>query len=76
MRTTVDLAPQVLQRIKELASERGASVSTTIAELTARGLSELHGPMRMRLDVRSGFPVLSFGRPVTAEDIADALDDE
>lgn len=76
MRTTVDLAPQILQQVKALANERGASVSTTIAELTARGLSAVHGPMRMTLDARSGFPVLSFGRPVTAEDIADALEDE
>lgn len=76
MRTTVDLPEMILEKVREVAAERGASVSATIADLTARGLSELHGPMKIRINERSGFPMLDFGRPVTPEDIAAALDEE
>ncbi len=62
--------------MKAIAAERGASVSATIADLTFRGLIELHGPMRIRIDERSGFAVLDFGRPVTSEDSSAALAEE
>jgi hypothetical protein len=47
-----------------------------LSELTARGLSQLDEPLRIGIDERSGFPVVSVGRRVTAEDVAEALDDE
>lgn len=75
VRTTVDLPEAILEQVKALAAERGASVSATLADLTARGLVELHGPMKIRIDERSGFPVLDFGRPVSSEDIATALEE-
>ena len=76
MRTTVDLPPAVHRRARELAKERGQSLSTTLAELTARGLSQLDEPMLIRTDEASGFPVLSLGRRITAEDVAAALDED
>ena len=57
MRTTVDLPPAVHRRAKEIAKARGQSLSATLAELTARGLGQLHEPVVIRTDATSGFPV-------------------
>lgn len=76
MRTTVDLPPAIHRRAMELARARGQSLSATLAELTARGLSQLDAPLSISIDDRSGFPVLSVGRRVSSDDVADALDDE
>lgn len=76
MRTTVDLPPGVHRRARELAAERGESLSTVVAELTIRGLAQLDAPVQLRVDVRTGLPVLSLGRIVTDADVAEALDDE
>lgn len=76
VRTTVDLPPAVHRRAQELAKARGQSLSATLAELTARGLGQLDEPVVVRTDARSGFPVLSVGRRVTSDDVADALDEE
>lgn len=76
MRTTVDLPPAVHRRARELAKARGQSVSATVAELTVRGLSQLDEPVLISTDDRSGFPVVSVGRRITAEDVAVALDEE
>jgi hypothetical protein len=76
MRTTVDLPPAVHRRAVELAKARGQSLSATLAELTARGLSQLDEPLRISTDERSGFPVVSVGRRSSAEEVAEALNDE
>jgi len=76
MRTTVDLPPAVRRRAQELAASRGQSLSATIAELTLRGLGQLDEPIKIDIDPRSGFPVMTFGRPISSEDVAAALDDE
>jgi hypothetical protein len=76
MRTTVDLPAAVHRRAVELAKARGQSLSAVIAELTARGLSQFDEPLRISIDERSGFPVVSVGRRITADDVAAALDDE
>ena len=76
VRTTVDLPPAVHRRAVELARARGCSLSATVAELTSRGLSQLDEPVVVRSDAATGFPVLSVGRRVTSEDVADILDEE
>ncbi len=76
MRTTVELPPAVHRRAMELAKARGQSLSSTVAELTARGLSQLDEPLSIVIDERSGFPVVSVGRRITADDVAAALDGE
>ena len=76
MRTTVDLPPAVHRRAVQLARERGQSLSSVIAELATYGLSRLNEPLVVTTDPQSGFPVVSLGRPITSEDVADALDDE
>ena len=76
MRTTVDLPPAIHRRARALAERRGESLSKVIAELTARGLSQLDEPLAITIEEASGFPVVSVGRRVTAADVAAALDDE
>ena len=76
MRTTVDLPPAVHRRALEIAKRTGRSLSTVIADLTARGLSQLDEPVVVGTDERSGFPVISIGRRVTSEEVAAALDEE
>ena len=60
----------------QLAKQRGQSLSSVIAELATYGLSRLDEPLVVMTDPQSGFPVVSLGRPITSEDVADALDDE
>lgn len=76
MRTTVDLPPAVHRRAQELAKARGQSLSATVAEMTARGLGQLAEPVVVRTDATSGFPVLSVGRRVTSDEVAEALDEQ
>ncbi|MEJ2864940.1 antitoxin [Actinomycetospora flava] len=76
MRTTVDLPPAVHRQVREIAERRGLSLSAVVAELTARGLIQLGEPPVIGIDERSGFPVVSIGRRVTADDVANALDEE
>jgi hypothetical protein len=76
MRTTVELPPSVHQRVRQIAAERGESISAVLADLTMRGLAQLDHPVELSIDPRTGLPVLSIGRRVTADDVADALDDQ
>ena len=76
MRTTVDLPPALHRRLRDLAEERHQSMSAVLVQLAVKGLDEAVGPREIRTDPRSGFPVISIGRPVTAEDVAEALDEE
>lgn len=63
------------RRAQALAAARGQSMSATVAELTARGLSQLDEPISISTDERSGFPVISVGRLVTSQQVADLLDE-
>lgn len=76
MRTTVDLPPAVHRRARELAQQRRQSLSTVVAELTARGLATLGEPLDVSIDPATGFPLVTLGRRVTSAEVADALDDE
>ncbi len=76
MRTTVDLPPAVHRRARELAAQRGQSLSSVIADLTTRGLAQLDAPVTLETDPRTGLPVLSLGRTITSAEVAQALDDE
>jgi predicted transcriptional regulator len=76
MRTTVDLPPAVHRRARELAERRGQSLSAVIADLAVRGLAQIETPVQVRIDQRSGFPVVSIGRTVTSDDVARILDEE
>jgi hypothetical protein len=60
----------------QLAKRRGQSLSSVIAELAIYGLSRLDEPLVVTTDPQSGFPIVSLGRRITSEDVAEALDDE
>jgi hypothetical protein len=66
MRTTVDLPPAVHRRARELAAQRGASLSAVLADLTVRGLAQLDAPVKLTTDSLTGLPILTLGRKVTA----------
>ena len=76
MRTTVDLPPALHRRAVELAQLRGLSLSATLADLAARGLSQLDQPVVVRTDAISGFPVISIGRRITSDEVAAVLDED
>ena len=76
MRTTVDLPPAAHRRARELAEQRGQSVSAVVAEMTVRGLAQLDDTLLVTRDPGSGFPMISLGRRITSDDVARALDDE
>lgn len=76
MRTTVDLPPAVHQRARELAEERGVSMSAMVADLATRGLAQLNEPVEIAVHERTGMPLISIGRTITSADVAEFLDDE
>ena len=76
MRTTTDLPPAIHRRARELAEQRGQSLSAVIADLTARGLASLGEPVQVSVDATTGLPSITLGRRITSEDVAAILDDE
>ena len=76
MRTTVDLPPRAHARAKQLAEQRGLSLSAMISELTVRGLAQLDTPLSVARDEATGLPVISLGRSITAAEVADLIDEE
>lgn len=76
MRTTVDLPPSVRKRAEELAQKRRQSLSTVIAELATIGLAHLDEPLRLETDPKTGLPVFRIGRTITAEEVAEFLEEE
>ena len=81
MRTTIDLPSDLHNAVTSIAAHARKSMNQTVAELIRRGLA--HPPMAtdaalnqgMRIDKRTGLPVIRSPRPVTAEDVR-ALEDE
>ena len=69
MRTTVDLPPAVHRRARELAAQRGVSLSAVLADLTVRGLAQLDAPVKLTTDRLTGLPVLTLGRKVSAAQV-------
>ena len=64
------------RRAQALAQSRHQCLSATLADLTVRGLAALGEPVELSTDPVSGLPVISLGRPVTASEVAAALDDK
>lgn len=72
MRTTIDLPDDLHALARQLAHDTGRSMSEVVAELMRGGLARPDAePQRSR----RGMPVVTVGRPVTAEDVR-SLDDE
>jgi predicted transcriptional regulator len=73
MRTTIDLPEDLHRLARQLAHEGNRSMSDVIADLIRLGLRSRR--TKPATSVR-GMPLLSVGRPVTAEDVRSLDDDE
>lgn len=76
MRTTVDLPPAAHRRARAIAARSGQSLSSVVAELALRGLAATDHEQRLIAHRVTGFPTVSVGRSVDAEDAAMLWDDE
>lgn len=72
VRTTIDLPDDLHQLARQLAHETGRSMSDVVADLLRLALTRPRAPAASS---PRGMPVVSVGRPVTAEDVR-SLDDE
>lgn len=72
MRTTIDLADDLHELARRAAHGQRRSLSSVIDEWIRRGLTGTAGQTQQG---PLGFPVVTIGRPVTADDVA-AVDDE
>jgi hypothetical protein len=75
MRTTLDIADDVLQAAKEIAATQGSTIGKVLSELARKGLA----PARPRVKVRTGVPLLGprgqDDRTVTMEFVNQLRDD-
>jgi hypothetical protein len=74
MRTTLDIDDDVLQAIKEIASNRGSTAGRILSDLARRALEPAEPPL-----VRNGVPLLSrrpAGSPMPTMDLVNRLRDE
>ena len=72
MRTTLTIDDDVLAAAREVASAQSRPLGAVLSELARRGLQ----PGSRLTQGDFGFPVIKGGRPITAEDVAAALDEE
>jgi hypothetical protein len=77
MRTTVDLPEDLHKVVASLATHTRRTLSATAVDLMRRGLTQGAGggPRAVRMNERTGLPVVSLRRTVTPEDVK-ALEDE
>jgi hypothetical protein len=76
MRRTVDLIPVLDERVAEVAAERDASLSSTLAMLVSLGLESLGKPPRVVIDPVSGFPMVTSERAFTAAQVRELLEED
>jgi hypothetical protein len=77
MRTTLDIDPQALALIRELASHRGVSLGRVASDLILSGIQQSGAPPAAKR--RNGFPVRAAepGQPaITSELVQRLLEDE
>lgn len=72
----MDLPPATHRRALELAKARRQSLSATLAELTALGLAKLGEPAVVTTSPVSGLPVISLGRKLSLEEVAELIDED
>jgi hypothetical protein len=81
MRTTIDLPADLHHAVTSITAHGRKSMNQTVPELIHRGLT--HRPLAadaaaktaLRIDKRTGLPLIRSPRPVTAEDVR-SLEDE
>ena len=81
MRTTIDLPDDLHHAVCSIAAHSRRSMNQTVAALVRRGLElapldqATAADAVLRIDERTGLPLIRSARPVTAEDVR-ALEDE
>ena len=81
MRSTIDLPEDLHHAVTSIAAHSRRSMNHTVAELIRRGLAlpalaqGAAAASALRLDERTGLPLIRSPRPVTDEDVR-ALEDE
>ena len=79
MRTTIDLPSDLHDAVASIAAHSRKSMNQTVAELIRRGLAQAPAVAGrgagLRIDERTGMPLIRSSRPVSAEDVR-ALEDE
>jgi hypothetical protein len=74
VRTTLDIAADVLQAAREIAAREGQTAGRVLSELARRGLRE-PSPPRRRQVTRGGVPLLpSRGEVITLERVRQLMD--
>ncbi len=77
MRTTLDIADDVLQAAKELAQREGRTAGQVLSDLARRGLAAPAARSGRRARLRGGVPVLaSRGEVVTLDHVQRLRDQE
>ncbi|MDR1635360.1 MAG: hypothetical protein LBS27_10680 [Bifidobacteriaceae bacterium] len=76
MRTTIDLPAGLHEQVRRYADEHGQSISSTVAALTARGLTESGWVFDIQVNPLSGFPVVDLGRGFTQAEVDELLDED
>lgn len=75
MRTTIDLPPELHALAREIAHQQHKTMSQVITECIQRGLGIAPDPTLRIGTTDSGWPIVTLGRTVTAEDVR-SLEDE
>ncbi|MGH8965425.1 MAG: antitoxin [Actinomycetes bacterium] len=73
MRTTIDLPDELHRQALAIARDTSRTLSEIVAELVRRGLGE-GSTASMSRSTRTGLPVVTLGKVLTAEDVR-SLDD-
>jgi hypothetical protein len=75
MRTTLDIDQECYRLAKAVAAQKGVSLGKLVAEAIRFQYGSTNGPSTTIERSEAGFPVLTLGRPITAQDVAEAQDD-
>ena len=76
VRTTIDLPSALHQQLLSYAKANDLPLSTTVSALAAKGLAALEPPAPVEVSPASGFPFVRLGRPITAAQVAELIDEE
>ena len=74
--TTIDLPEEIQEAALALATRRHQSLSETIAALIRREVDPHAAPPEPVITMIDGFPTLSIGRPITAAEVRELLDED
>lgn len=73
MRTTVNIEPQAYSIARAVAHQKNQSIGKVVSDALMQAYSpENDRPIGLYIDER-GWPVIHLGRPITPEEVAEAI---